>query len=88
MKEYSHLFEDYEKVRIKETSEVVTVQSYWFASNKPLMGAQYNIIEYPATWFSENELEKYEELERKHMGDFEKKTGIYHPKTGVVDNAK
>lgn len=57
-KEKTHLFEDGEMVRIKETGEIVTIKNWWFASNKPLWGAQYNIVEHPATWFSEYELEK------------------------------
>jgi predicted membrane protein len=59
LKEKKHLFEDGEKVRVKETGEEVTVKQWWFGN----MGAtrfiaQYDIIEYPSTWFSESELEK------------------------------
>jgi hypothetical protein len=28
--------------------------------------------------FTPEELMRYEELEKKHLGDFEKNTGIYH----------
>jgi hypothetical protein len=57
-KEKQHLFEDGEKVRLKETGEIVTVDYWWFASNMPTWEAQYNIKEYPDTWFSESDLEK------------------------------
>jgi hypothetical protein len=58
MKTRNHEFEDGEKVRIKETNEIVTVDYWWFIKNKPLSQAQYNIIEKPGTWFMECELEK------------------------------
>ena len=51
------IFEDGEKVRIKETGEVVTVDHWWYARNMT-WGAQYNIVEKPSTWYSEGELEK------------------------------
>ena len=57
-KEKKHLFEDGEKVRLKETGEIVTVDHWWFASNIRYWQAQYNIVEYPSTWFSESQLEK------------------------------
>jgi len=54
-----HLFEDGEMVRIKETQEVVTVDHWWFGDlGSTKLIAQYNIIEHPGTWFSEDELEK------------------------------
>lgn len=52
-----HLFKDGEKVRIKETGEVVTVDHWWYASNTG-WEVQYSILEYPATWYFEHELEK------------------------------
>jgi hypothetical protein len=67
MVERTHAFEDGERVRIKETGEVVTVDHWWFAK-KSLGGpshliAQYNIVEHPATWFAEYELEKADDNE-------------------------
>lgn len=59
--ERKHLFEDNEKVRIKETGKVVTVDHWWFMKGGPSFNAQYNIKEHPGTWFSEPELEKYEQ---------------------------
>lgn len=53
-----HNFEDGEKVRIKQTREIVTVDKWWFAINFGNWSAQYNIVEYPSTWFFESELEK------------------------------
>ncbi|WP_197078010.1 MULTISPECIES: hypothetical protein [unclassified Bacillus (in: firmicutes)] len=52
-----HLFENGETVRIKATGEVVTIDHWWYASN---IGweVQYNIVEHPATWYAEYELEK------------------------------
>ncbi|MBD8076465.1 hypothetical protein C5676_024780 [Bacillus thuringiensis] len=57
MIESKHLFEDGEKVRIKATGEIVTVDYWWYAGN---IGweIQYNIVEHPSTWFTEYELEK------------------------------
>lgn len=55
-----HLFEDGEKVKLKETGEVVTVKHWWFGNEgTPRTIAQYDIVEYPATWFAEYELEPY-----------------------------
>lgn len=58
MSEREHLFEDGEKVRLKETGEEVTVDFWWFASNQRSWPAQYNIKEHLGTWYSESELEK------------------------------
>lgn len=58
MEERTHLFEDGERVRIKETGEVVTVDHWWYALNNPAFGFQYNIIGRPSTWYAEHELEK------------------------------
>jgi hypothetical protein len=72
MTERKHLFNDDEKVRIKETGEIVTVYRWWFYKPNPSEGvhsscAQYDIKEYPGTWFAEYELEKVEdEVMRKH----------------------
>lgn len=56
MKVQKHLFEDGEKVRIKETGEVVTVDHWWYGTPQHI--AQYDIVEHPSTWYSESELEK------------------------------
>ena len=66
MLERKHEFQDDEKVRIKETGEIVTVDYWWFPVPNPEDGihvscAQYNIKEKPGTWFAEYELEKAEE---------------------------
>jgi hypothetical protein len=53
-----NLFEDGEKVRIKETGEIVTVDHWWYAVNNKNWSTQYNIVEHPATWYSEHELIK------------------------------
>lgn len=53
-----HLFEDGQRVRIKETGQVVTVDYWWFSNSGMPPGAQYNIVEIPGTWFSEDKLEK------------------------------
>lgn len=59
MKEQKHLFEDGERVIIKETGEEVTVDHWWFGNTMATRAiAQYNIVEHPGTWFSEHELEK------------------------------
>lgn len=62
MVERTHAFEDGDRVRIKATGEVVTVDHWWFARKSPdvpnNITAQYNIVEYPETWFAEYELEK------------------------------
>lgn len=58
-KEKTHLFEDGERVKIKETGEEVTVKHWWFGNTGFTRWiAQYDIAEYPGTWFSEGELEK------------------------------
>jgi hypothetical protein len=99
----NHLFEDGEKVRIKETGEIVTIDHWWYASNQRSWTTQYNIVEHPSTWYSEHELQKinitgvvkmeklkeqelkrYEELEKKHLGDFDKKTGIYYEPEEII----
>lgn len=38
MRNRSHLFEDGETVRIKETGEVVTVDHWWFCKSNPSEG--------------------------------------------------
>lgn len=68
MTERKHAFEDNEKVRIKESGEIVTVDHWWFNVPNPSEGiykscAQYNIKEKPSTWFAEYELEKVNEDE-------------------------
>jgi hypothetical protein len=61
VKEKKHRFEDNQKVKIKETGEIVTVENWWFIQFKPHSCAQYNIKEKPGTWFSEYELEEVKE---------------------------
>lgn len=57
-----HLFEDGEKVRLKETGEVVTIDHWWYMLGEFKNGiAQYNIVEHPGTWYAEYELEKSDE---------------------------
>lgn len=56
MSEIKHSFEDNEKVIVKETGEEVTVDIWWTHNLSNTI--QYNIKEYPFTWFSESELEK------------------------------
>ena len=53
----THLFEDGETVRVKETGEVVTVDHWWYAIGEfKHGGVQYNIVEYPSTRYAEYEL--------------------------------
>lgn len=55
-----HLFEDGERVRIKGTGEIVTVDHWWYMLGEfKNGGAQYNIVEHPAIWYAECELEKF-----------------------------
>lgn len=56
MSEIKHSFEDNEKVIIKETGEVVTVDIWWKHDLSNTI--RYNIKEHPFTWLSEWELEK------------------------------
>lgn len=51
-------FEDGEQVQIKTTDEIVTIQRWWVAKNQPSWEVQYDIKEYPSTWFSESQLSK------------------------------
>lgn len=64
MAEPAHKFEDNERVRIKETGEIVTVDHWWFMKGKMSRNAQYNIKEHPSTWYSEGELESIEDTEK------------------------
>lgn len=54
----THLFEDGETVRIKETVKVVTVDHWWYAIGEfKNDGVLYNIVEHPSAWYAEYELE-------------------------------
>lgn len=54
-----HKFEDGEKVRIKETDEIVTIDHWWFGNHGSTKYiAQYNVVEHASTWYAEHELEK------------------------------
>lgn len=60
------LFKRFDRVIISETKEVVTISKSWYGSiHTEKIVPQYDIMEYPSTWFSESQLEKVPEKIRK-----------------------